>query len=62
MCVKTVEEFAATLAKEVKNDPKLIEEEFKKYCLGVKSKKQRFVSIDLREIIIFSYQFCIAHI
>lgn len=44
VCVKTVEQFAATLIEEVKNDPKLIEDEFKKYCSGTKSKQQRFVS------------------
>jgi len=42
VCVKTVEEFAASLIEEVKQDPKLIEDEFKKYCLTAKSKKQRF--------------------
>jgi len=41
VCVKTVEEFAATLADEVKSDTKLIEDEFKKYCATAKSKQQR---------------------
>lgn len=53
VCVRTVEEFAAGLIEEVKKDPKLIEEEFKKYCLDAKSKKQRFVSNDIGLIVCY---------
>lgn len=42
VCVKTIEKFAATLADDVKKDPKLIEAEFKKYCKNSKSKENRF--------------------
>lgn len=42
VCVKTIEKFAATLADGVKTDPKLIEEEFKKFCKYSKSKENRF--------------------
>ncbi|KPJ02620.1 Mesencephalic astrocyte-derived neurotrophic factor-like [Papilio xuthus] len=42
VCVKTVEKFAATLSDNVKNDPKKIEAEFKKFCKGSKNKENRF--------------------
>ncbi|KPJ08313.1 Mesencephalic astrocyte-derived neurotrophic factor-like [Papilio machaon] len=42
VCVKTVEKFAATLSENVKNDPKKIEAEFKKFCKGSKNKENRF--------------------
>lgn len=42
VCVKTVDKFAATLADDVKKDPKKIEFEFKKFCKGSKNKENRF--------------------
>ncbi|XP_050670935.1 mesencephalic astrocyte-derived neurotrophic factor homolog [Leptidea sinapis] len=42
VCIKTVDKFAATLTDNVKNDPKLIEAEFKKFCKGSKNKENRF--------------------
>lgn len=48
--MKTVEEFAATLSDEVKAVPKLIEEEFKTYCLTANSKQQRLVNRRFSEI------------
>lgn len=42
VCVKTIEKFAATLADDVKKDPKLIESEFKKFCKNSKGKENRF--------------------
>ncbi|XP_015122894.1 mesencephalic astrocyte-derived neurotrophic factor homolog [Diachasma alloeum] len=42
VCVATVKKFAATLSDDVKKDPKKIEDEFKKFCKGSKSKENRF--------------------
>lgn len=42
VCVKTLDKFAATLADNVKKDPKLIEAEFKKFCKNSKNKENRF--------------------
>lgn len=42
VCVKTVEKFGASLADDVKKDPKKIEAEFKKFCKGTKNKENRF--------------------
>lgn len=47
--MRTVEEFATSLIDEVKKEPKLIEEEFKKYCSGAKTKQQRLVSFILQD-------------
>lgn len=44
VCVKTVERFASSLDEETKKDPKLIEDEFKKFCKVSKNKEHRFVS------------------
>lgn len=41
VCIKTVEKFAATLSDDVKKDPKLIEDEFRKFCKGSKNKENR---------------------
>nr|CAH7747592.1 unnamed protein product [Callosobruchus chinensis]CAH7762934.1 unnamed protein product [Callosobruchus chinensis] len=45
VCIKTLEKFSATLADDVRKDPKKIEEQFKKFCKGLKNKEHRFVSI-----------------
>ncbi|XP_011298676.1 mesencephalic astrocyte-derived neurotrophic factor homolog [Fopius arisanus] len=42
VCVATVKKFAATLSEDVKKDTKKIENEFKKFCKGSKSKENRF--------------------
>lgn len=42
VCVATVNKFVATLSEEDKKTPKTIEEKFKKYCKGSKSKEHRF--------------------
>lgn len=42
VCVKTVEKFGASLADDVKKEPKKIEAEFKKFCKGTKNKENRF--------------------
>lgn len=42
VCVKTLNKFGATLSDEVRNDYKLIEAEFKKFCKGSKNKENRF--------------------
>ncbi|KAK0161179.1 hypothetical protein PV327_009677 [Microctonus hyperodae] len=42
VCVATVNKFADSLADDVKKDPKKIEEQFKKFCKGTKSKENRF--------------------
>lgn len=42
VCIKTIEKFTATLSDDVKKDPKLIEEKFKKFCETTKGKENRF--------------------
>jgi ATP/ADP translocase len=44
VCVTTVNKFRNTLSDELKEDYKKIENEFKKFCKGTKSKENRFVS------------------
>lgn len=45
VCDSVLTRFAATLTDEVKADPKLIEIEFKSFCLTAKNKDERFVCI-----------------
>lgn len=45
VCIATVKKFGDTLDDQMKSDPKKIEEEFKKFCKGTKSKENRFVSL-----------------
>ncbi|XP_063994107.1 mesencephalic astrocyte-derived neurotrophic factor homolog isoform X2 [Diachasmimorpha longicaudata] len=42
VCVATVKKFDAILTDDIKKDTKLIENEFKKFCKGTKSKENRF--------------------
>lgn len=44
VCIKTVRKFGESLSEATKKDPKLIEAEFKTYCLTAKSKENRFVN------------------
>ncbi|KAG4077061.1 hypothetical protein HA402_016048 [Bradysia odoriphaga] len=41
VCVKTVDNFAKSLDESTKKDPKLIEEEFRKFCKTSKNKEHR---------------------
>ncbi|VEN43950.1 unnamed protein product [Callosobruchus maculatus] len=42
VCIKTLDKFSATLSDDVRKDPKKIEEQFKKFCKGLKNKEHRF--------------------
>lgn len=42
VCIKTVRKFSDSLSEQTKKEPKLIEEEFRKYCKTAKNKEQRF--------------------
>lgn len=42
VCFKVVEKFSNSLSDTTRKDPKKIEDEFKKFCKGTKSKENRF--------------------
>ncbi|XP_017880643.1 mesencephalic astrocyte-derived neurotrophic factor homolog isoform X2 [Ceratina calcarata] len=42
VCIKTVEKFVNSLSEDMKKDTKKIEEAFKEFCKGTKSKENRF--------------------
>lgn len=44
VCFKVVDRLSKSLSDDIRKDPKKIEEEFKKFCKGSKSKENRFVS------------------
>lgn len=45
VCVKTVRKFGESLSEATKKDTKLIEAEFRAFCITAKSKENRFVSL-----------------
>lgn len=45
VCVAVIDKFSQTLTPEVRSSPKQIEDMFREYCKGTKSKENRFVSI-----------------
>lgn len=47
VCVAVVDKFSQTLTEDIKSDPKKIEEKFREFCKGTKSKENRFVSMSL---------------
>lgn len=44
VCFGIVEKFSETISEEIKQDHKLIEEQFKEFCKNVPSREKRFVS------------------
>ncbi|KAJ1524851.1 hypothetical protein ONE63_009718 [Megalurothrips usitatus] len=42
VCFKVVEKFGNSLSADIRKDPKKIEDEFRKFCKGSKSKENRF--------------------
>ncbi|KAK9876244.1 hypothetical protein WA026_012543 [Henosepilachna vigintioctopunctata] len=42
VCVKTLTKFASSLTDDHKKEPKLIEDEFRKFCKNLKNKENRF--------------------
>ncbi|KAL3272106.1 hypothetical protein HHI36_022568 [Cryptolaemus montrouzieri] len=42
VCVKTLTKFSNTLSEQQKKEPKLIENEFRKFCKNLKNKENRF--------------------
>lgn len=42
VCFKVVDKFSNSLADNIRKDPKKIEDEFRKFCKGTKSKENRF--------------------
>ncbi|KAK5638693.1 hypothetical protein RI129_012988 [Pyrocoelia pectoralis] len=42
VCIKAIDKFSSKLSDDVKKDPKKIEEEFKIFCKGTKTKENRF--------------------
>lgn len=45
VCVAVVERFSNSLTDDIRKNPKLIEDEFRKFCKSTKTKENRFVSI-----------------
>lgn len=44
VCFKVVDKFSNSISDATRKDPKKIEDEFRKFCKGSKSKENRFVS------------------
>ena len=44
VCITVVERFSQSLSDDVRKNPKLIEDEFRKFCKNTKTKENRFVS------------------